>query len=159
MTHQQVAHLAQHFKGTAAPGAGAPIGQRSFLGGLLPESLLHVLISYGPGAFAAALCGDADTPELVWTHRMRAQRLVPQAWHPSTVCFDGSWVPLNGLLSQQLGIWCFCPGAIISIIFSLCACIACSDALKVDLHPEMCQQNHPKSLSDVAGVTHVAISH
>ena len=74
----QVAHLAQHFKGAAAAGPGACIGQRSFLGGLLPESLLHVLTSYGAGAFAAALCGDADTPELVWTHRMRAQRLIPQ---------------------------------------------------------------------------------
>lgn len=74
----QVAHLAQHFKGSAASGPGVPIGQRSFLGGLLPESLLHVLTSYGAGAFAAALCGDADTPELVWTHRMRAQRLIPQ---------------------------------------------------------------------------------
>ena len=74
----QVAHLAQHFKGSAASGPGVPIGQRSFLGCLLPESLLHVLTSYGAGAFAAALCGDADTPELVWTHRMRAQRLVPQ---------------------------------------------------------------------------------
>ena len=74
----QVAHLAQHFKASAASGPGVPIGQRSFLGGLLPESLLHVLTSYGAGAFAAALCGDADTPELVWTHCMRAQRLVPQ---------------------------------------------------------------------------------
>ena len=79
----QVAHLAQHFKASAALGPGVPIGQRSFLGGLLPESLLHVLTSYGAGAFAAALCGDADTPELVWTHRMRAQRLVPQ------VCLHG----------------------------------------------------------------------
>ena len=32
----------------------------------------------GPSAFAAALAGDSDTPELIWTHRMRGQRLVPQ---------------------------------------------------------------------------------
>ena len=38
-----------------------------------------MLESYGPAAFAAALAGDADTPELVWTHAMRMQRLVPQA--------------------------------------------------------------------------------
>ena len=80
----QVAHLAQHFKGAAPAGPGSPIGQRSFLGGLLPESLLHMLTSYGAGAFAAALCGDADTPELVWTHRMRAQRLIPQVSAPRT---------------------------------------------------------------------------
>jgi DnaJ family protein C protein 13 len=74
----QVAHLGQHFKGAAGFAAGTPLGQRSFLGGLLPESLLHILTSYGAGAFAAALVGDSDTPELVWTHRMRAQRLIPQ---------------------------------------------------------------------------------
>ncbi len=74
----QVAHLCQHFKGAASFAAGTPLGQRSFLGGLLPESLLHILTSYGAGAFAAALVSDSDTPELVWTHRMRAQRLVPQ---------------------------------------------------------------------------------
>lgn len=54
------------------------LAARSFLGGLLPESLLYVLTSSGPQAFAAAMVGDSDTPELVWTHRMRAQRLVPQ---------------------------------------------------------------------------------
>lgn len=78
----QVAHLCQHFKGAAGFAAGTPLGTRSFLGGLLPESLLHMLTSYGAGAFAAALVGDSDTPELVWTHRMRAQRLVPQARFP-----------------------------------------------------------------------------
>lgn len=56
----------------------ASLAARSFLGPLLPESLLYVLTSSGPQAFAAAMVGDSDTPELVWTHRMRAQRLVPQ---------------------------------------------------------------------------------
>ena len=42
------------------------------------ESLLYYLESYGAQAFAAALSGDADTPEIIWTHRMRGQRLVPQ---------------------------------------------------------------------------------
>jgi DnaJ family protein C protein 13 len=85
---RQVAHLGQHFRGAAGFAAGTPLGQRSFLGGLLPESLLHILTSYGAGAFAAALVGDSDTPELVWTHRMRAQRLVPQAR-----CFPSSLTP------------------------------------------------------------------
>lgn len=73
----QVSHLVQHFGGGVGAGAG-PLAARSFLGGLLPESLLYVLTSSGPQAFAAAMVGDSDTPELVWTHRMRAQRLVPQ---------------------------------------------------------------------------------
>jgi DnaJ family protein C protein 13 len=62
----------------AAAAAGRPLAQRSILGGLLPESLLHILESYGPDQFAAALVGDSDTPELIWTHRMRLERLVPQ---------------------------------------------------------------------------------
>ena len=73
----QVAHLAQHSRGVGA--AGYTLAQRSFLGGLLPESLLYVLHTSGPAAWAAAMAGDSDTPELVWTHRMRGQRLVPQA--------------------------------------------------------------------------------
>ncbi|GAB4814092.1 hypothetical protein N2152v2_001138 [Parachlorella kessleri] len=75
----KASHLHQHFRGAReAAAAGQPLAQRSILGGLLPESLLYQLESYGPEAFAAALVGDSDTPELIWTHRMRGQRLVPQ---------------------------------------------------------------------------------
>ena len=79
----QVAHLQSGLVGGAtavgssSAGAGQ-LAQQSVLGALLPESLLYVLTSGGAGAFAAALMADADTPELVWTHRMRAQVLVPQ---------------------------------------------------------------------------------
>lgn len=62
---------------------GGQLAQRSVLGALLPESLLYVLTSGGPGAFAAALVADSDTPELIWTHRMRAQILVPQVAPPA----------------------------------------------------------------------------
>jgi hypothetical protein len=74
----QVAHLAQRTGGGAGVEGGG-LAARSALGGLVPEALLHMLASYGAGAFAAALVGDSDTPELIWTHRMRAQRLVPEA--------------------------------------------------------------------------------
>ena len=89
----QVSHLVQHFGGGVSAGVGS-LAARSFLGGLLPESLLYVLTSSGPQAFAAAMVGDSDTPELVWTHRMRAQRLVPQM-HQHL-----------GELSQRLGQHC-----------------------------------------------------
>lgn len=56
---------------------GLPLVQRSYLGVLLPESLLHMLESYGPGVFAAALSGDHNTPEVIWTAAMRQQRLIP----------------------------------------------------------------------------------
>ncbi len=74
----KAAHLRQRFLGAADAGPGLPLSKKSFLGSLLPESLLYSLESYGPEAFAAALAGDADTPEIIWTHRMRGQRLVPQ---------------------------------------------------------------------------------
>ncbi len=66
---------------------GGGLAARSFLGPLLPESLVQVLQGGGPAAFAAALSGDSDTPELIWTHRMRGQRLVPQ------VCAIQIWCP------------------------------------------------------------------
>jgi hypothetical protein len=44
---------------------------------LLPESLLHMLEGYGPRVFAAALSGDHNTPEIIWTAAMRQQRLIP----------------------------------------------------------------------------------
>ena len=58
---------------------GGSLMRTSFLGPLLPESLLYVLATQGPGSFAAVMTGESDTPEVVWTHRMRTQRLVPQA--------------------------------------------------------------------------------
>ena len=77
MLFTQVTHLEQHFPG-ATTGGSDLLAKRSVLGGLLPESLLHILESYGPGALATGLASDSDTPELIWTHKMRAQRLVPQ---------------------------------------------------------------------------------
>ena len=78
----QVTHLNQNGR-LSLPGHG-PLAQKSFLGGLLPESLLYVLTTHGPEAFASAIAGDSDTPELIWTHRMRGQRLVPQV-NPQTL--------------------------------------------------------------------------
>ncbi len=74
----QVAHLEQ----AEVRRGGSGLAARSFLGALLPESLVQVLQGSGPAAFAAALAGDSDTPELIWTHRMRSQHLVPQARPP-----------------------------------------------------------------------------
>ncbi|GIL47629.1 hypothetical protein Vafri_4396, partial [Volvox africanus] len=73
-------HLTQDFAGLtggAAAAAGLPLRQRSYLGHVLPESLLYVLVTRGSAAFAAALCGDHDNPELIWTHAMRRGRLLP----------------------------------------------------------------------------------
>ena len=76
----KAAHLRQAHRGPAELAVGLPLAARSYLGALLPESLLHVLEAYGARVFAQALAGDHDTPELIWTHAMRRGRLVPAVW-------------------------------------------------------------------------------
>ncbi|XP_010533202.1 PREDICTED: dnaJ homolog subfamily C GRV2 [Tarenaya hassleriana] len=75
-----VTHLQQAFHGgeEAAVSASLPLAKRSVLGGLLPESLLYVLERSGPAAFAAAMVSDSDTPEIIWTYKMRAENLICQ---------------------------------------------------------------------------------
>ncbi|KAH1067703.1 hypothetical protein J1N35_032690 [Gossypium stocksii] len=75
-----VTHLLQAFHGgeEAAVSSSLPLAKRSVLGGLLPESLLYVLERSGPLAFAAAMVSDSDTPEIIWTHKMRAENLICQ---------------------------------------------------------------------------------
>lgn len=76
-------HARQAFHGgaEAAVSSSLPLAKRSVLGGLLPESLLYVLERSGPTAFAAAMVADSDTPEIVWTHKMRGERLIDQVKH------------------------------------------------------------------------------
>ncbi|XP_058002306.1 dnaJ homolog subfamily C GRV2-like, partial [Hevea brasiliensis] len=75
-----VTHVHQAFHGgeEAAISSSLPLAKRSVLGGLLPESLLYVLERSGPAAFAAAMVSDSDTPEIIWTHKMRAENLIRQ---------------------------------------------------------------------------------
>ncbi|KAL6517010.1 DnaJ subfamily C grv2 [Orobanche hederae] len=75
-----VTHVYQAFHGgeEAAISSSLPLAKRSVLGGLLPESLLYVLERSGPLAFAAAMVSDSDTPEIIWTHKMRAENLIFQ---------------------------------------------------------------------------------
>ena len=74
----QAAHWVQAAPPSIEGLRGGSLTHSSFLGPLLPESLLYVLTTQGPGAFAAAMTAESDTPEVVWTHHMRTQRLVPQ---------------------------------------------------------------------------------
>ncbi|KAL1208879.1 DnaJ -like protein subfamily C GRV2 [Cardamine amara subsp. amara] len=75
-----VTHVHQAFHGgeEATVSSSLPLAKRSVLGGLLPESLLYVLERSGPAAFAAAMVSDSDTPEIIWTHKMRAENLICQ---------------------------------------------------------------------------------
>ncbi|CAM8953322.1 unnamed protein product [Rhodiola kirilowii] len=73
-------HVYQAFHGgeEASVWSSLPLAKRSVLGGLLPESLLYVLERSGPAAFAAAMVSESDTPEIIWTHKMRAENLIRQ---------------------------------------------------------------------------------
>ncbi|XLS79785.1 hypothetical protein HN51_064010 [Arachis hypogaea] len=71
-------HQGFHGGEEAAVSASLPLAKRSVLGGLLPESLLYVLKRSGPAAFAAAMVSDSGTPEIIWTHKMRAENLIRQ---------------------------------------------------------------------------------
>ncbi|AQL05368.1 DnaJ homolog subfamily C GRV2, partial [Zea mays] len=71
-------HQAFHGGEEAALSSSLPLAKRSVLGGLLPESLLYVLERSGPSAFAGAMVSDSDTPEIIWTHKMRAENLICQ---------------------------------------------------------------------------------
>ncbi|CAN1331336.1 DnaJ homolog subfamily C GRV2 [Linum perenne] len=75
-----VTHVHQAFHGgeEAAVASSLPLAKRSVLGGLLPESLLYVLERSGPASFAAAMVSDSDSPEIIWTHKMRAENLIRQ---------------------------------------------------------------------------------
>lgn len=53
-----LSHLVQDCASVAGGPPGAPLARRSFLGHVLPESLLHVMVAYGPAAFAKALAGE-----------------------------------------------------------------------------------------------------
>ena len=109
-TRLQVAHLqAWQAPGAAAAAGAGQLAQRSVLGALLPESLLYVLTTGGPGAFAAALVADSDTPEVVWTHRMRAQVLVPQVGMAGSIP-NNAGLDARYHMTMQLGIpmTCLC---------------------------------------------------
>ncbi|KAL2226566.1 UNVERIFIED_CONTAM: DnaJ subfamily C GRV2, partial [Sesamum indicum] len=79
MIRLYMTHVYQAFHGgEEAAISSLPLAKRSVLGGLLPESLLYVLERKGPVAFAAAMVSDSDTPEIIWTHKMRAENLISQ---------------------------------------------------------------------------------
>ncbi|XP_055820252.1 dnaJ homolog subfamily C GRV2-like isoform X2 [Solanum dulcamara] len=75
-----VTHVHQAFHGgeEAAVSSSLPLVKRSVLCGLLPEALLYVLERSSSAAFAAAMVSDSDTPEIIWTHKMRAENLIRQ---------------------------------------------------------------------------------
>jgi hypothetical protein len=70
----QATHLRQHFQSgfaATAKESELPVKERSVLGSMLPEGLLHILTNYEYHRFAEVFVGNADTPEVIWTFEMR----------------------------------------------------------------------------------------
>ena len=71
-------HQRQAFHSADDAGTKTKLAEKSFLGSILPESLLHILDHYGAEVFAKTFVSENDTPEVVWTHEMRTKYLLPQ---------------------------------------------------------------------------------
>lgn len=112
----KVSHLQQKFQRSDGSSMDT-LGKRSILGNFLPESLLFILESYGPEAFSSAITGDSESPEIIWTHAMRCQRLIPHLWNhigDFTTLLKESWAltydyyPCPPLMYEEIDgeIWC-----------------------------------------------------
>ncbi len=67
-----VTHLNQSTHTIAAQvGHDLRPSQKSILASMLPESLINMLIEYGPDRFAEVFTGEHDTPEVIWNNEFR----------------------------------------------------------------------------------------
>ena len=51
---------------------GSDIMQRSILGHILPEAMVHYLENHSAEKFAETFLGEFDTPEAIWSAEMRS---------------------------------------------------------------------------------------
>jgi len=73
-----ITHKKQAFHTADTADKRTRLAERSYLGMMLPECMLHILDHYGPEVFAKAFVSENNTPEVVWTHEMRTKYLLPQ---------------------------------------------------------------------------------
>ena len=113
----QLAHLKQAFHSADEVATGQRLAGRSFLGGLLPEALLYVLEQGGYEAFASTFVRDSITPEVVWTNKMRSERLVAQLrahvgdlprklQQHSKYVYEYTPIPPIGYAELDAEVWC-----------------------------------------------------
>eukprot|EP00058_Branchiostoma_floridae_P000587 XP_002586075.1 hypothetical protein BRAFLDRAFT_252432 [Branchiostoma floridae] len=73
-THTQQAFRAEDAK-------SSDIMQRSILGQILPEAMVHYLENYGAEKFSEIFLGEFDTPEAIWSSEMRRMMIEKIAAH------------------------------------------------------------------------------
>ncbi|XP_072378328.1 dnaJ homolog subfamily C member 13 [Diabrotica undecimpunctata] len=74
----KLTHLKQAFK---TEEEASPIIQKSILGRLLPEAMIHYLENYEAERFAQIYLGEFDTPEAIWNSEMRRMLIEKVAAH------------------------------------------------------------------------------
>ena len=112
-------HLDQHFRSGFAAAADTnelPLKERSILGSLLPEGMLHILVNYGVERFSEIFVGNFDTPEVIWSFEMRKHliEMVRQhlgdfpkrLWQNTTTKYE--YCPMPGVAYKRLEREIFC---------------------------------------------------
>lgn len=77
----QLTHTKQAFRGDEVQ--SSELMQRSVLGQLLPEAMVHYLENHGSAMFAQIFLGEFDTPEAIWNSEMRRLLIEKIALHIS----------------------------------------------------------------------------
>eukprot|EP00941_MAST-03F_sp_MAST-3F-sp1_P001821 g1821.t1 len=97
-------HLLQQFHGQSHILQGTedlPLRERSFLGSMLPESLLFIFEAYDARKLAQCFIGNVDTPELIWHYKMRKHLVEMTTQH---LCGFGRRLQENPLARYE-----YCP--------------------------------------------------
>lgn len=98
----EVSHSEQHFQGAvdAAATANLPVGERSILGTLLPESLLYQLEAYGPRAFAEQMTRCALGCAALSCRALKSMDAVVCAGAKQVHCSEHRLSPMRGPIGR-----------------------------------------------------------
>ncbi|VEN42457.1 unnamed protein product [Callosobruchus maculatus] len=109
----KLTHTKQAFK---ADDNASPIMQKSILGRLLPEAMVHYLENYEAEKFAQIYLGEFDTPEAIWNYEMRRMLIEKVAAHiadftpriRSHTMIRYNYIPIPAVRYPQLERELFC---------------------------------------------------
>jgi len=74
-------HLKQAFRSNEERQNASDTVQRSVLGSIFPQAMVHYLENYGPEKFSEIYLGEFDTPEAIWNAEMRRYMIEKIASH------------------------------------------------------------------------------
>lgn len=148
-------HMKQAFKPDEQMAQISDMMQRSILGQILPEAMVHFLENHGPEKFAEVFLGDFNTPEAIWNHEMRRLMIEKIAAHladftprlTSNVRALYNYCPMPMIAFPQLEDELFCN---IFYLRHLC---------DVQQFPDWPIKDHIKLLKDILETWKLEVSH